>query len=184
MNNEIQTFSGGYFNFRAPEAHHFSIYDIAHALSNICRFTGHTTAFYSVAQHCVLVSLIVPKPLALKALLHDAAEAYLGDVSAPLKAVLPDYKAIENRVERALLAHFGVDPTFDPIIKHADLRALVTESRDLMQRPIEIPGVEPTAYRITPLSPGEAAMVFIERFNELTVGLRTRVDLGLAVGGV
>lgn len=184
MNNEIQTFSGGYFNFRAPEAHHFNIYDIAHALSNICRFTGHTTAFYSVAQHCVLVSLIVPKPLALKALLHDAAEAYLGDVSAPLKAVLPDYKAIENRVERALLAHFGVDPTFDPIIKHADLRALVTESRDLMVRPIETPGVEPTAYSITPLSPGEAALVFLQRFHELMQVSRTPRDLARCLGDV
>lgn len=180
MNNEIQTHSGGYFNFRAPETHDFSIYDIAHALSHICRFTGHTHGFYSVAEHSVLVSMIVPKPLALKALLHDAAEAYLGDVSAPLKAMLPDYKAIESRVERALLTHFGVDPTFDPIIKHADLRALVTESRDLMALPIEIPGVEPTAYCITPLSPSEAAVVFLQRFFELTQVSRTPRDLGVA----
>jgi len=184
MKNEIQTWSGGVFDFNNPEDHLFSIYDIAHALSNICRFTGHSTSFYSVAQHSVLVSMIVPPSVALAGLLHDAAEAYMGDVAAPLKALLPEYKAIETRVERALLVHFGLNPVLDPIVKYADQRALVTEARDLMVRPIVIPNVQPTAYRITPLSPAEAAMVFIERFNELTVGLRTRVDLGLAVGGV
>jgi len=184
MKPEIQTYSGGVLNFDFPEEHQFSIYDIAHALSNICRFTGHTSSFYSVAQHSVLVSMIVPPSVALKGLLHDAAEAYLGDVASPLKAALPDYKAIEVRVERALLMSFGLNPAADPLIKHADHRALVTEARDLMRRPIVMPGVTPVAYHITPLQPAEAEMVFLDRFNELTVGLRTRVDLGLAAGGV
>lgn len=184
MKPEIQTYSGGVLNFDFPEEHQFSIYDIAHALSNICRFTGHTTSFYSVAQHCVLVSMIVPPSVALKGLLHDADEAYLGDVAAPLKALLPDYKAIEARVARALYTHFGLNPAADPLIKHADHLALVTEARDLMHRPIVMPGVTPVAYHITPLQPAEAEMVFLDRFFELTAGRREPRDLGLAVGGL
>lgn len=184
MKPEIQTWTGGVFDFNYPEEHLFSIYDIAHALSNICRFTGHTNSFYSVAQHCVLVSMIVPSSVALKGLLHDASEAYLGDVAAPLKALLPDYRMIEARVERALLMHFGLNPAPDALIKHADQRALVSEARDLMCRPIELPNVQPVAYRITPLSPNEAELAFIERFHALTAGRREPRDLGLVVGGV
>jgi hypothetical protein len=164
---EIRTMAGRLFNFTEPEKHEFSIYEITHALSNLCRFTGHTTAFYSVAQHSVLVSGIVPPHLALKALLHDAAEAYLGDVSAPLKQLLPEYKAIETRVEAALLRHFGLDPSHDPIIKHADMRALATELRDLMPGKNAV-DVEPLAFHIRPLAPHEAAFTFLDRYEELT----------------
>lgn len=184
MKNEIQTFGGGCFDFNFPEEQTFDIYDIAHALSNICRFTGHTTSFYSVAQHCVLVSMLVPERLALKGLLHDAAEAYLGDVASPLKAMLPQYKTIETRVENALLMSFGLSPGPDPIIKHADQRALVTEARDLMARAIVMVGIVPTEYRITPLPPQEAELVFLDRFHELTRAKRVPRDIGFAVGGV
>jgi len=182
MKHSIQTFGGRYFDLMFPEEQTYDIYDIAHALSNICRFTGHTSSFYSVAQHSVLVSMLVPDRLALKALLHDAAEAYLGDVAAPLKALLPAYRAIECRVEAALLASFNLDPTPDPIIKHADQRALVTEARDLMGRPITLYSAEPTEYRITPLRPHEAEMVFLDRFHELTQAKRMPRDIGFAAG--
>ena len=76
----IQTFQGKAFDPFAPRPADISHFDIAHALSNICRFTGHTNTFYSVAQHSVQVALLVPRPMQLAALLHDASEAYLCDI--------------------------------------------------------------------------------------------------------
>ena len=96
----------GYFDFTAPEGYAFEIDVIAQALSKLCRFAGHTSGFYSVAQHSVFVSMLLEAEgpeLAMMGLLHDAAEAFVGDVAAPLKMLLPEYKAVEQRVERALL---------------------------------------------------------------------------------
>lgn len=94
----ILLLSGEYFDLAEPEACAFQVSDIAHALGNICRFTGHTQRFYSVAEHSVICSHMVPPEDAMAALMHDAAEAFIGDVSSPLKSLLPDYKAVEQRV--------------------------------------------------------------------------------------
>lgn len=104
----ITTMSGKFFDILKPEEHNFEIEEIATALSNLCRYTGHVNTFYSVAEHSVLVSRIVPERYALAGLLHDASEAYLGDVSSPLKKLLPEYKAIENRVQQAIATSFGL----------------------------------------------------------------------------
>jgi hypothetical protein len=137
MKPEILTVTGDYFNFLQPRLRALSIVDIARALSRICRFTGHTTEFYSVAQHSVFVSHLVPKEHALAALLHDASEAYLGDVSSPLKQLLPDYRAIEAGVEREIAAEFGFHYPLHPCIKDADLCMLATERRDLMPKALD-----------------------------------------------
>lgn len=167
---DILTATGAYFDFTAPDPTTITIESIAHALSQICRFGGHTREFYSVAQHCVLASYIVPVEDALWALLHDAAEAYIGDVVRPLKQLLPDYRSIEAGVERAVISRFGLDPEEKPrSVKTADLILLATEQRDLMPSHDDewaaIADVVPLEAHIRPWSPATARAKYLARYE-------------------
>ncbi len=110
---------------------------VAHALAQINRFTGHASRPISVAEHSVGVSYLAPKWAAREALMHDAHECLVGDVAAPLKRLLPDYRAIEARVERAVWLRFGLgaDPAVREAVAIADRQALEIEARALM--PVE-----------------------------------------------
>lgn len=174
MNPTIQTQCNNQFSFINPRVETINIETIAHALSNICRFTGHTYHFYSVAEHSLYVSRLVPEEMALEALLHDATEAYVGDVSAPLKTLLPDYRAIEARVEAAIVERFNLQvPLNHPKIKRADLTMLATEQQELMPENdddwAERLGIR--AAGITPvcMAPNIARHEFLARFDELFV---------------
>lgn len=163
--------SGTYFDLQDPERAAFSIEDIAHALGNLCRFTGHTDRFYSVAEHSVLCSHMVPPEDALAALMHDAAEAFIGDVSSPLKALLPDYAAVERRVERAVWASVGLPDDLPASVKVADRMALALEQRFCMGNRDQWGDVpvlaDAVASPIRFLSPAEARAAFLDRYQSL-----------------
>lgn len=167
----INTLSGQHFRFTDTDPATISIEDIAAALSNLCRFTGHLEQFYSVAQHSVHVSNLVPREFALEALLHDAAEAYCGDVSSPLKALLPDYQAVEQRIEQLIRNKFGLPVAMSTPVKYADLIMLATERRDFDMDdgtpwPV-LEGIPCADFLVAPLTPRQARVLFLQRFYEL-----------------
>ena len=169
----IQTYTGRQFWPLEPRAEDIDINDIAHALSNICRYGGHVERFYSVAQHCYLVSKVVPPELALYGLLHDASEAYLIDVPRPIKhgAGMELYRAAEKHLQAMIYRAFGLDPNEPEAIKTADNQLLRTEQRDLMKpapaawKDYRVGALE---MKIEPWSPLGSEVSFKQRFNELT----------------
>jgi 5'-deoxynucleotidase YfbR-like HD superfamily hydrolase len=189
----IQTYTGRAFDLLDPKPEQIDVLDIAHALSNICRFTGHVREFYSVAQHSCLVAEIIsdlwragpgsrpcPELVQLAALLHDAPEAYIGDVSTPLKramrceGTLSEYDVIEGRIESAILGRFlwpgaAPDDSVRTLIKRADMIALATEHAALFTGPtprswgLELP--KPWPYKIEPWAPAKAQQEFLQAFT-------------------
>lgn len=130
----MQTFTGRMFYPLDPRPDEIDPADIAHALSLLCRYGGHVDRFYSVAEHCVLMSEWVEPQHALAALLHDATEAYVVDVPRPLKRQLLGYRAIEEQVWFAIAYRFGLDFELPHAVKEADDRILLTERNELMPR--------------------------------------------------
>jgi len=162
--------SGNYFDFLDPGNSVFTIEDIAHGLSNICRFAGHCQRFYSVAQHSVHVSHLVPPEHALQGLMHDAAEAFIGDVTKPLKDLLPEYRRLEKNVEAAIAKRFGLPLHESPAVKEIDIIMLATEQLQLMQNRDDwnyTRGRKPIEIDLPEWGPKEAKQAFLERFIEL-----------------
>jgi hypothetical protein len=170
----IQTFSGAKIYPLNPDPADIRLVDIAHALSNLCRYTGHSQQFYSVAQHSVHVSEIVPWDCRLLGLLHDAPEAFLQDIPSPLKRS-PEfafYREAEARMERAIWEAFGLTPPTDEqaaAIKQADLELLATEATQLLaplHRDWELP-CKPLPMMLEPWCPSIAKRTFLDTFHDL-----------------
>lgn len=162
---------GVFFDLLRPHEMKFDIEAIANSLSNICRYTGHVNRFYSVAEHCVLVSKAVPERYALEGLLHDASEAYVGDVSSPLKRLLPDYRKIEDNVQDALAKTFGLVYPFPKEIHDADKRLYWAERATIAPGPDKLWHQDLRASRkVTPagMTPLMAKRYFLSRYKELT----------------
>ncbi len=169
----IQTFSGRQFFPLRPLLSSIHIEDIAHALSNICRFTGHCREFYSVAQHSVLCSRELPNPLRLWGLLHDASEAYLCDLAKPIKDLLPSYRELESRLMKAIAERYGLGWPMPAMVHEVDMSMLLTERRDLLaESPAawDIPGIPYDDVFVLPWKPHEAKRIFLQTYKEV-VGL-------------
>lgn len=180
MKAEIVTYTGKLFNIFDPKPELICIEDIAHSLANTCRFTGHTRKFYSVAEHSVRMALSHElKGHPMTRLLHDAAEAYFGDIATPLKrktyvsdgnTFRPIY-AVEAKILVAISEALGVDLKNDPVIKEGDKRMALTEIRDLMPKTDAWAGwykkYEPLKERIDPWTPARAEVEFLMAYNDL-----------------
>jgi len=167
----IQTYTGHKFWPLEPEPEDVFINDIAHALSQVCRWTGHCIEFFSVAQHCIYVSRMVGKKFARWGLLHDAAEAYLCDVAKPIKPFLSNYQETECQLMKCIAERFNLGWPVPKQVHDADLIMLATERRDLLtQTGVEWPclrGVVPESQHVMPLAPRFAEVDFLDRFSEL-----------------
>jgi uncharacterized protein len=172
----FRTFSGRRIDSFAPDPCEIDIDDIAHSLAQQCRFLGHTDGFYSVAQHSVLVSELVPAQDALWGLLHDAAEAYICDLPAPIKRCrcMRSYRRIENRLLRAVARRFSLPEVLPDSVRQADRLVLATEFRDVTtvddwEWIVDECGFEPSEHiLIYPWPPIVAEERFLRRFWELT----------------
>jgi 5'-deoxynucleotidase YfbR-like HD superfamily hydrolase len=163
-------------HFLNPCPDEVDIDDIAHSLAHLCRFLGHTDGFYSVAQHSVTVSELVPARDALWGLLHDAAEAYLGDLPAPIKRepAMSAYRQAEDRLLGVIAAKFALPAGIPESVKQADRIVLATEFRDVttvddLDWIVRECGFAPSErLRIVPWPPAVAEDRFLRRHWELT----------------
>ncbi len=137
----METYSGRAFDLRAPDTRAIVPMDIAHGLAMQCRFNGQCRRFYSVAEHCIHVANLLAAEghhctVQLYGLLHDAEEAYMGDLTSPLKAALPEARAIGANIRTAVRVALGL-PAILPEQAQADIRRadavlLATEAKALM----------------------------------------------------
>lgn len=173
MKPEISLVGGAMFNFAEPDPDVVTIEVIASAISKQCRFAGHITRFYSVAEHCVRGSYVCDDPLAF--LLHDAAEAFIVDLPTPLKQLFPEYGPLERSVHQLVERKFGVSILDNAAVKHTDLVMLATEKRDLKPGSAHwalLDGIEPLQSEKSLGSfsglPDTWERKFLERYRELT----------------
>lgn len=176
----MKTSQGNKFFPSEPHKTTFDIKDIAHALSNLCRFGGHTKRFYSVAQHSLLVADIVKSwggspDAELWALMHDSTEAYMIDLPTPIKATMPIYAEREHELMALItnsfdLPNHGEHTQLPSIVKLADAVALVTEARQLMRDGLKDwserqQRIASHPIRIVSLIPAEAKRAFLARYK-------------------
>ena len=132
--NAITTFTGRKINPLDPHPDDINIIDIAHALGNICRYTGHVRSFYSVGEHSCRVHDLVSVKNRLYGILHDASEAYICDLAAPVKTSkeMKFFKEIEKNLMDCIYTKYGLDIDEPEEVHVVDKRLGCTEQRDLM----------------------------------------------------
>lgn len=188
----VETASGKRFQLENPDPLTVSIADITEALAKQARYNGHLPVFYSVAQHAVIVSELLPHRLAIYGLLHDAHEAYLGDIVSPVKALINRraghniwdriVEPIDSAIFSALRLPWPLSPSDRELLHHADLTAMATEVRDMKPESWNPPRTsakeaassawrywlpEPADFMIRPAPWPKAAALFTKRFIRL-----------------
>lgn len=129
----IQTYGGGVFDYTKPEEAKLTFESLVHPLSHIPRFLGHTSRFYSVAQHSIHVSSIIEDPHdALCGLFHDAHEAFIGDMPRPLQVAFPEARKVEAKIRTAIRKSLGLPEIMSDAVEDADEILLVNEAHQLL----------------------------------------------------
>jgi hypothetical protein len=173
----IQTYRNHKLSVFAPDPKEIDIKDIAHVLSTNCRFGGHCRTHYSISNHSLYVASILPPELKLLGLLHDAAEAYVGDLPRPIKKMIPEFKNIENKVLEAISIALEV-PDLNNLPKEvheADNIALVAEAKALFEYDVDN---WTDKYKLTPtkkilsLTSEESEMEFLMTYRDLKINLK------------
>lgn len=178
----IQTVKGRRFYMSKPS---FDIQEIAHATAMQCRFTGHVREFYSVAEHSVLVSRLLAETqgmpeLAFEGLMHDAHEAYVSDIASPWKALIPDYRKMEARLEAQMRMWCRLPEKHSEAVKLCDWIALFIEAEALLPpgvsddwltptpdfRSIAEPIIASRMFRPRCLNPKAARIEFLFRYED------------------
>lgn len=131
--NSICLKSGRYLDFADPKPEQFTLWDIAYGLTNAARFSGQLKdgAVWNVAQHSMLVAMMSPLGLRFAALLHDASEAFTGDMPSPLKKLCPDFCAVEKKLMDVICQKYGANPDSMLAIKPYDIMALKIEKENM-----------------------------------------------------
>ena len=156
----MSTYSGLEFNFIDPQVDQINIFDIARGLSNRGHFGGQTDQFFSIAQHSLLVVDLMPSRfrnshvMGMVALLHDASEAYTGDMIKPLKNLLPEFKKIEDKIMEVIFQKFDLPIKSLELVKKYDLLAQEAEYNTFFNR----------SNSLNYLKPEEAVYTFMSRF--------------------
>lgn len=164
---------GQAFDFADITAFSPTPYVIAHGLSNVCRYAGQSRRFYSVAEHSYHVSNLVAPPYQLQALLHDASEAFIGDVVTPFKKILTEYRAFEEAITAHVHDYYGFPEKLHASVKEADLAAYFCEFPQLFLFDVPSGAMRHTrppvvTFDIQFWSPAEARDMFLRRFKEIT----------------
>lgn len=171
MSGWMQTYTGRAFHPLEPNLDDIDIEDIAHALAMTCRYNGHCYRFYSVAEHCVILSHTVDPVNARWALMHDAAEAYIGDMVRPLKYDLPEFQAAEDRLDAAIAGKFDLGWPMPAQVKEHDTRIVIDErSQNMATAPQPwslLAGYQPLGVTLSYWDPTRAEVEFMSRYKQL-----------------
>ncbi len=184
----IGLYSGGAIHFAAPAQDEIILEDVAHSLSQLCRYNGHTKRFYSVAEHACLMSDWVMRQYwsssldGLTALHHDDAEYVIGDMARPLKVTMPQFRAAETVLDEALARKFGTEYPFPSWLKSIDSRIIRDEKRAVMQpTPLDwgVDGFQSLGvgfWRVLGRFPSVAKRRYLRRHHRLTEALLDEVE--------
>lgn len=169
MQDYIRLQSGRKFRYHRPRTQDIHIDDIARNLSNLCRFTGATKRFYSIAEHCCHCADQAPQGHEFALLMHDAQEALCADINTILKRLLPQYKSMELRIEQLIARKYRLPFPNHPVVKEVDTRMLATEMKQLLPADDwkHLP-FAPYKLSLPCWAPEQARREFLKRFRQLS----------------